>query len=208
MHTYCTSSSVWCTSFEGSLQCKSAKQLELVVVQVEAQILLGDRRLHITLARVWGSLSSWEKTKLMWMFVHSGLTVSKIKQDISDDIEKLKVCLAAHACNIVQVDADECVNSCVSPGSLRCTAASCLLVMYRASVCLSCLCSCMCCLHNRSPFRYSSPQICQVPVNARRLSLVLKQNANYTENVLGYVEQSLSQAYDAYKHHGTTLRMP
>ena len=73
----------------------TAKQLELWVVQVEAKVLLGDRRLHITLARVWGSLSPWEKAKLMWMFVHSGLTVSKIKQDIADDIEKLKVCLAA-----------------------------------------------------------------------------------------------------------------
>lgn len=64
-------------------------------VQVEAKVLLGDRRLHITLARVWASLSSWEKAKLMWMFVHSGLTVSKIKKDIADDIEKLKVCLPA-----------------------------------------------------------------------------------------------------------------
>lgn len=64
-------------------------------MQVEAKVLLGDRRLHITLARVWGSLSSWEKAKLMWMFVHSGLTVSKIKKDIAEDIEKLKVCLPA-----------------------------------------------------------------------------------------------------------------
>lgn len=62
-------------------------------VQVEAKVLLGDRRLHITLARVWASLSSWEKAKLMWTFVHSGLTISKIKKDIAEDIEKLKVCL-------------------------------------------------------------------------------------------------------------------
>lgn len=60
-------------------------------MQVDAKVLLGDRQCHITLARVWVSLSSWEKTKLLWSFVHSGLTVSKIKQDIADDIENLKV---------------------------------------------------------------------------------------------------------------------
>lgn len=95
-------------------------------MQVEAKVLLGDRRLHITLARVWGSLSSWEKAKLMWMFVHSGLTVSKFKQDIADDIEKLKVCLAAARCIIVQVGLmqTECMTCCVSPGLLCCIAAS------------------------------------------------------------------------------------
>ncbi|KAL3148336.1 hypothetical protein ABBQ38_013794 [Trebouxia sp. C0009 RCD-2024] len=58
--------------------------------KVDAKVLLGDRRLHITLARVWAALTAWEKTRLVWMFVHSGLTISQIKQELEDDIESLK----------------------------------------------------------------------------------------------------------------------
>lgn len=75
-----------------------SKQVELSVLQVDAKVLLGDRRLHITLARVWAALTAWEKTRLVWMFVHSGLTMSKIKQDLADEIESLKVCLTAVGC--------------------------------------------------------------------------------------------------------------
>lgn len=67
--------------------------------QVDAKVLLGDRRLHITLARVWASLSSWEKVKLVWMFVHSGLTLSKLKEDLAEEIESMKVagaCINVH----------------------------------------------------------------------------------------------------------------
>ena len=80
--------SVLCTSVQHKLQSRS-------VLQVDAKVLLGDRRLHITLARVWAALTAWEKTRLVWMFVHSGLTVSKIKQEIADEIENLKVRLTA-----------------------------------------------------------------------------------------------------------------
>lgn len=82
------------------VQCKSARQTGLYVMQVDAKVLLGDRRLHITLARVWASLTAWEKTRLVWMFVHSGLTMSKIKQDVAEEIENLKVldCCACIVC--------------------------------------------------------------------------------------------------------------
>lgn len=75
-----------------------SKQVELSVLQVDAKVLLGDRRLHITLARVWAALTAWEKTRLVWMFVHSGLTISQIKQELEDDIESLKVRLTAVGC--------------------------------------------------------------------------------------------------------------
>ena len=74
-------------------------------VQVDAKVLLGDRRLHITLARVWASLSSWQKVKLVWMFIHSGLTLSKLKEDLAEEIESTKVggvCINVHALLVLQ----------------------------------------------------------------------------------------------------------
>lgn len=48
--------------------------------------MLGDRRLHITLARVWDSLSKWERVKLMYNLAQAGLhTPTK------EEVEQLKV---------------------------------------------------------------------------------------------------------------------
>ncbi len=61
-----------------------------ITLQVDAKVLLGDRQLHITLARVWDALSSWEKMKLVWTLVHTGLNMPD-KEELAEELEGMKV---------------------------------------------------------------------------------------------------------------------
>lgn len=57
--------------------------------KVDAKMCFGDRLLHITLARVWAALSSWEKVKLVWTLVHTGLSMPDKKQ-LAEELEAMK----------------------------------------------------------------------------------------------------------------------
>lgn len=62
---------------------------------VDAQVVLGDRPLDITLARVWWALTLWEKFKLTSSLLREGiwmLDTSKMK----DEVERMKVGLSMH----------------------------------------------------------------------------------------------------------------
>ena len=48
--------------------------------------MLGDRRLHITIARVWASLSLREKIKLMYSLAQAGL-----RPPTKEEVENMKV---------------------------------------------------------------------------------------------------------------------
>ena len=54
-------------------------------------MMFGDRLLHITLARVWAALSAWEKVKLIWTLVHTGLSMPD-KEELKEELETMKVC--------------------------------------------------------------------------------------------------------------------
>jgi pheromone shutdown protein TraB len=54
-----------------------------------AQVVLGDRPVTITLARVWGALTSWEKFKLTGSLLWAGLTMFD-SSALKKDIERLK----------------------------------------------------------------------------------------------------------------------
>ena len=54
-----------------------------------AQVVLGDRPLTVTLARVWGALSWWEKIKLSWHLLWTGLSLDT--DEIKHEIERMKV---------------------------------------------------------------------------------------------------------------------
>lgn len=61
-----------------------------IAAQVDAKMMFGDRNLHITVARVWASLSSWEKFKLIWTLVHTGVNMPS-KEEIAEELEAMKV---------------------------------------------------------------------------------------------------------------------
>ncbi len=59
-------------------------------LQVDAKMMFGDRLLHITLARVWAALSTWEKMKLVWTLVHTGVSMPD-KDELKEELESMKV---------------------------------------------------------------------------------------------------------------------
>ena len=59
-------------------------------LQVDAKMMFGDRLLHITLARVWAALSTWEKMKLVWTLVHEGVSMPD-KDELKEELESMKV---------------------------------------------------------------------------------------------------------------------
>ena len=75
-------------------------QLTKPDLQVGAQIMLGDRRLHITVARVWGNLSYWDKLRLVSTLLYTGIRPAS-KDEITKEMEKMKVCQLAHVCDCV-----------------------------------------------------------------------------------------------------------
>ena len=56
---------------------------------MDAMICLGDRPVHITIARVWAALSAWEKVKFIFMMIHSGFSVPDA-EEMRKLIEELK----------------------------------------------------------------------------------------------------------------------
>ena len=58
-------------------------------------MMFGDRNLHITLARVWAALSSWEKMRLIWTLIHTGINMPS-KEEIAEELEAMKVAAAQH----------------------------------------------------------------------------------------------------------------
>lgn len=56
---------------------------------VGARVVLGDRPLSITLARLWGALSLWEKWRLLSSLLWQGLAVLD-KNELRKEIEKMK----------------------------------------------------------------------------------------------------------------------
>lgn len=57
--------------------------------KVDAKMMFGDRLLHITLARVWAALSTWEKMKLVWTLVHTGVSMPD-KDELKEELESMK----------------------------------------------------------------------------------------------------------------------
>lgn len=56
---------------------------------VGAQVVLGDRPLNITLARVWGALSTWEKARLSGSLLWTGLSMLDT-EEMRQEIERMK----------------------------------------------------------------------------------------------------------------------
>ena len=52
--------------------------------------MLGDRRLHITVARVWGNLSYWDKLRLVSTLLYTGILPAS-KEEMTKEMEKMKV---------------------------------------------------------------------------------------------------------------------
>lgn len=71
-----------------SLECSDATGIPNL--QVDAKMMFGDRLLHITLARVWAALSTWEKMKLVWTLVHTGVSMPD-KDELKEELESMKV---------------------------------------------------------------------------------------------------------------------
>ena len=59
-----------------------------------AKVVLGDRPVHVTIARLWAALSIYEKTKFIWQMLITGLLPDP--KGISETVESLKVYLALH----------------------------------------------------------------------------------------------------------------
>ena len=57
---------------------------------LNAQVVLGDRPLTVTLARVWAALSLWEKFKLSGQLLWTGLSLLD-REDMKAEIERMKV---------------------------------------------------------------------------------------------------------------------
>ena len=53
------------------------------------KIVLGDRPVHITIARLWAALSILEKTRFIWQMLITGLLPDP--KEISETVESLKV---------------------------------------------------------------------------------------------------------------------
>ena len=71
-----------------SVECSHATGIPNL--QVDAKMMFGDRLLHITLARVWAALSTWEKMKLVWTLVHTGVSMPD-KDELKEELESMKV---------------------------------------------------------------------------------------------------------------------
>ena len=100
----------------------------------------GDRLLHITLARVWAALSSWEKVKLVWTLVHTGLSMPDKKQ-LAEELEAMKVtCTQMYSCSCAGW-LFVCVGVCVYVHTYVC-----LSVCMCACTCV-CVCVCVCILN-------------------------------------------------------------
>lgn len=57
--------------------------------EVDARLVLGDRPLHITLARVWGALGWWKKLKLVGMLLWTGVYAGD-SATIRSEVEAMK----------------------------------------------------------------------------------------------------------------------
>ena len=58
-------------------------------LQMGAKVVLGDRPVHVTIARLWAALSIFEKTRFIWQMLITGLLPDP--KEISDTVESLKV---------------------------------------------------------------------------------------------------------------------
>lgn len=58
-------------------------------LQMGAKVVLGDRPVHVTIARLWAALSMFEKTKFIWQMLVTGLLPDS--KEISETVESLKV---------------------------------------------------------------------------------------------------------------------
>ena len=56
---------------------------------LDAAVCLGDRPVHITIARVWAALSPWHKVKFICTMLHSGLSMPDA-EELRRMIEELK----------------------------------------------------------------------------------------------------------------------
>ena len=61
----------------------------LAHMQMGAKVVLGDRPVHVTIARLWAALSVFEKTKFIWQMLVTGLLPDS--KEISETVESLKV---------------------------------------------------------------------------------------------------------------------
>ena len=59
------------------------------VMQMGAKVVLGDRPVHVTIARLWAALSLYQKTKFIWQMLVTGLLPDS--KEISETVESLKV---------------------------------------------------------------------------------------------------------------------
>ena len=58
-------------------------------MQMGAKVVLGDRPVHVTIARLWAALSVFEKTRFIWGMLITGLLPDP--KEISETVESLKV---------------------------------------------------------------------------------------------------------------------
>ena len=67
-----------------------------MLAQVGARVVLGDRRVSVTIARAWASLSAWERVCFLSSLLFSGLTVSR--KGIEEGLKDLEASAPCSCC--------------------------------------------------------------------------------------------------------------